>query len=211
MQSRERTGVRRTQRALARLLGTGLLLGVYAGSAVAQQRAPVGAVRDTAQGDTVPARRPVRRIPSSIPDSLLRPPITPKAAFLHSLLLPGWGQSALRRNTAASVFATAELGSLYMVGKSRADLQRARAWRARDSILAGDPSIGETTSLVPAVSQELLNARRLHLEDWIAVLIFNHLLSGADAYVAANLWDLPARVSIRSAPTGRGIAALIRW
>ena len=175
----------------------------------AQQRTPVITPRDSVVRDTT--RRAPRRVPNSIPDSLLRPPITPKAAFLHSLALPGWGQSALRRSTAATIFSSAEVGAIYMVMKSRADLQRARALSQLDSITIGDPSLGETVTRVPAVTQELINARRLHLEDWIAALLFNHLLAGADAYVAANLWDLPARVSIRHTPAGTGIAAQFRW
>ncbi len=175
----------------------------------AQQRTPVITPRDSVVRDTT--RRAPRRVPNSIPDSLLRPPITPKAAFLHSLALPGWGQSALRRSTAATIFSSAEVGAIYMVMKSRADLQRARALSQLDSITIGDPSLGETVTRVPAVTQGLINARRLHLEDWIAALLFNHLLAGADAYVAANLWDLPARVSIRHTPAGTGIAAQFRW
>ncbi len=37
-------------------------------------------------------------------------------------------------------------------------------------------------------------ARKTHLEDWIAVIIFNHLLSATDAFVAAQLWDLHAHI-----------------
>lgn len=176
----------------------------------AQQRLPAPAGRDTLKADTV-TRRPARRIPNSIPDSLLRPPISPKAAFLHSLLLPGWGQSALRRSTAATLFSAAEIGAIYMVAKSNADLNRAKALRGLDSILVGDPSLGEAVTKIPAVPDGLVNARKLHLEDWLAVWIFNHLLAGADAYVAANLWDLPARVSIQHTPVGPGIGAQIRW
>jgi len=166
--------------------------------------------RDSVVADTTP-RRAVRKLPNSIPDSLLRPPISPKTAFLHSLLLPGWGQSGLRRSTAATIFAAAEIGSLYMVGKTRSDLRRARALSGLDSITIGDPSLGQAVTRVPAVPEGLINARRLHLEDWLAVLIFNHLIAGADAYVAANLWDLPARVSIRQTPAGTGIGAQFRW
>jgi hypothetical protein len=182
-----------------------------AASAAAQQRPPMPpATRDSADSDTLVRRAP-RRIPNSIPDSLLRPPISPKAAFLHSLLLPGWGQSILRRSTAATLFSAAEIGSIYMVAKSHADLQRAKGLRGLDSIVVGDPSLGESTTKVPAVPPGLINARRLHLEDWLAVWIFNHLLSGADAYVAANLWDLPARVSIQHTPTGPALSARISW
>jgi hypothetical protein len=167
--------------------------------------------RDSVAKDTAVVRPPVRRLPNSIPDSLLRPPISPRSAFLRSLAMPGWGQSSLRRSTAATFFSAAEIGALYMVAKSRGDLRRARALSGLDSIVVGDPSIGGSIATVAAVPQGLVNARRLHLEDWVAVLIFNHLISGADAYVAANLWDLPARVSIRHTPAGTGIGASFRW
>ena len=98
-----------------------------------------------------------------------------------------------------------------MVAKSRADLRQAKSLRGLDSISVGDPSLGETVTRIPAVTEELINARKLHLEDWLAAWIFNHLLAGADAYVAANLWDLPARVSIQHTPAGPGIGAQFRW
>ena len=195
---------------VTRLVAVALSLLVAVPAAVAQQRAPVGSGRDSVRTDTI-AKRPLRRLPNSIPDSLLRPPISPRAAFLHSLMLPGLGQSALRRSTAATLFSAVEVGAIYMVAKSRADLQRAKALRGLDSVTVGDPSLGETVVRIPVVTQELINARRLHLEDWLAILIFNHLLAGADAYVAANLWDLPARVSIQQTPVGPGIGAQIRW
>ena len=198
----------------ARLLSgaciTGLLFGAAAGAADAQRVLQPAARRDSVVIDTT-TKRPPRRIPNTIPDSLLRPPITPKAAFLHSLVLPGWGQSVLRRNTAATVFSAAEVGAIYMVFKSQADLTRAKALQSLDSVTVGDPSLGATVTRAAAVPQALINARRLHVEDWLAILIFNHLISGADAYVAANLWDLPARVSIRETPAGPGLGLQFRW
>ena len=56
-------------------------------------------------------------------------------------------------------------------------------------------------------SDAWVRTRRLHFEDWMALLIFNHLFSGADAFVAAQLWDLPARVGVRQTPLGPAIAA----
>jgi len=50
-----------------------------------------------------------------------------------------------------------------------------------------------------------VKARRLHFEDWIAMLAFTHLFSAADAYVSAHLWDLPAQVEVRVLPRGAGI------
>ncbi len=196
-------------RSLSRALVVAALL-VASGASLFAQRVPLPPAKDTSKRDTTPAR-PVRRLPSSIPDSLLRPPITPRAAFLRSLLLPGWGQTSLRRNTAATVFSGAEIGIIYMVGKSRADLRDVKALRGLDSITVGDPSRGEALTKIPAVDEQLINARKLHLEDWLAAWIFNHLLAGADAYVAANLWDLPARVSIQHTPAGPGIGAKFRW
>jgi hypothetical protein len=187
-----------------------LLLTASAVCAHAQRVLQPPVRRDSVARDTTP-KRPPRRIPNSIPDSALRPPITPKAAFLHSLVLPGWGQSVLRRNTAATIFSAAEVGALYMVAKSQGDLKRARALATLDSVTVGDPSLGETVTRVPPVTQALINARKLHVEDWLAILIFNHLISGADAYVAANLWDLPARVSIRETPAGTGLGLQFRW
>jgi hypothetical protein len=185
-----------------------LLISVASG--VHAQRLQLPVRSDSARVDTLP-RRVTRRLPNSIPDSLLRPPITPKAAFLHSLLLPGWGQTVLRRSTAATIFSGAEVGAIYMVAKSRADLLRAQSLSRLDSVTVGDPTLGVPLTRVPPVTQALINARKLHLEDWIAILLFNHLVSGADAYVAANLWDLPARVSITHTPAGAGIGAQFRW
>jgi hypothetical protein len=192
-------------RVISAALCTGLCLG--ARSVSAQTPVPRPAPRDSTAIDTLP-KRPPRRLPNSIPDSLLRPPISPKSAFFRSLLLPGLGQTALRRNNAATFFSAAEIGTLYMVGKSRADLRRARALRGLDSVTVGE---GAAAKRVPSVPEGLINARKLHLEDWIAVLLTTHLLAGADAYVAANLWDLPARVQIRETPAGIGIGAQIRW
>jgi hypothetical protein len=198
-------------RSASRRIGwLGIVGALHATAVMAQQRPPAPPVPDSAARDTA-TRRPARRVPNSIPDSLLRPPITPRAAFLHSLLLPGWGQSVLRRSTAATLFSAAEIGAIYMVAKSHADLQRAKALRGLDSIVVGDPSVGVPVTKVPAIPTGLVNARRLHLEDWLAVWIFNHLLAGADAYVAANLWDLPARVSIQHTPVGPALSAQLRW
>ena len=40
----------------------------------------------------------------------------------------------------------------------------------------------------------------------------NHFLSGADAYVAANLWDVPTDVTVSAAPQGGMlVGAKLRW
>ena len=140
-----------------------------------------------------------------------------RRAFLYSLVVPGQGQSSLRRQRAAALFASIEVGSIFMLLKSQNDLRIARAHVA-DSVFSGTytPSTtGNPADSLPVYTQDRLaarvRARRLHVEDWVAALIFNHLFSGADAFVAAQLWDLPAQVSFRPAPRGLTVNASISW
>ena len=58
---------------------------------------------------------------------------------------------------------------------------------------------------------ERVRARRTQYEDWLALLVFNHLIAGADAFVAAQLWDLPAQVSFRPGPGGATVSASLAW
>ena len=67
---------------------------------------------------------------------------------------------------------------------------------------------------IPAVSgytQQLVDVRRGHVEDWIAFIIANHLFAGADGYVAAHLWDLPTQISVEPKHDGVVVAARIQW
>ena len=56
-----------------------------------------------------------------------------------------------------------------------------------------------------------IHVRQSHVEDWVAFLVANHLFSGADAFVAANLWDIPAQLQIRAAPGGASVGAKLTW
>jgi hypothetical protein len=114
------------------------------------------------------------------------------------------------------VFAGFEMAAAVMVGKSLADLRAAKAFRA-DSVPGFIPvdatgvRTGQT-SLVPApFTNDLVRARRLHLEDWISAVLFNHLISGAEAYVTANLFDLPAQISTRPTPGGGAVTVSLAW
>jgi hypothetical protein len=133
------------------------------------------------------------------------------------LLLPGLGQTRLLRPTAGAIFAGVELASLAMISKSRADLRTARALRA-DSISTvialdtlGRPTRAQTR-VVGNLTDDLVRARGLHVEDWVAVLLFNHLISGAEAFVSAQLYDLPAQISARpSRGGGTTVAVSVAW
>ena len=48
------------------------------------------------------------------------------------------------------------------------------------------------------------------VEDWVAAIVFNHLFSGADAYVAANLWDFNAHIGVVATPNSAGLYASLR-
>jgi hypothetical protein len=152
-----------------------------------------------------------------------RPPISPKRAFLYSFLLPGYGQSVLDRPIAGALFFGAEVTWIALATKSAADLRFARAHR-RDSLVVSyrfneDGTVARDTLNNPVVqsigpnryAEERVAARRKHLEDYYALIVATHLLAGAEAFVAAQLWDLPARVSIKALPFGAALAATIRW
>ncbi len=175
---------------------------------------PVGAPRvDRPAG----ASRALRPSGAQAAESLsVKPPVTPRRAFLYSLAVPGAGQAALGRHFWGGAFFFTEGLSLALVYRSAEDLRLARQFRA-DSVPAtyqvdeatGQPVLDASgrpavaTWNVSRYSAARVRARRTHYEDWLAVLVFNHLIAGADAFVAAQLWDLPARVGVRASANGR--------
>jgi hypothetical protein len=152
------------------------------------------------------------------------PPLTPRRAFLYSLLLPGSGQAKLDRQGSGAMFFLVEVAALTMVHRSAEDLRIARSF-AGDSMplryqvdaisglvardVNGDPIV--TAWSQPRYDDAWVRTRRQHYEDWLAVVIFNHLFSGADAFVAAQLWDLPGRVRLEHSPQGMTLRATIRF
>ena len=142
-----------------------------------------------------------------------RPPLSPRRAFLYSLLLPGYSQSVLGRYRAGSLQLAFEAVSLTMIRLTAADVREARRTSA-DSIPIsfvngnGQPEIRFERTAFPT---SLPRSRRARLEDWIAVLMANHLFSAADGYVAALLWDLPAEVVMDASPQAARLALRVRW
>lgn len=160
------------------------------------------------------------------PAVLAQPPLSPRRAFLTSLAFPGYAQARFDRPTATALFVAVEAAGVLMLRKSLDDLRLAKRL-GRDSLPAVfdvDPATGLVRRdaqgapivlewLPPPYSEEIVRARRTHLEDWIAVLVFNHLIAGADAFVSAHLWDVPVALSIGAAPGAREtrINASLRW
>ena len=159
---------------------------------------------------TVAARTNTARLDS------LRPPLSPRRAFLYSALLPGSAQSVFGRHRAAALMLLVEAISIAMIGEASAGVREAKRMSG-DSIVVTyvDASTGAALPAPRLESRrfdtDFVRTRQSQVEDWIAFLIANHLFSGADAYVAANLWDIPAQFSIRAIPGGASVGARLSW
>ena len=151
--------------------------------------------------------------------------MTPRRAFLTSLLVPGYAQTVFGRDRAAMLFAVIEIGSIGMARKAAQDLADAKGI-AHDSVVATykiDPSTGlaiidpktglpePDTYIAGRFTPDRIKARRTHYEDWIAAIIFNHLFSGADAYVAANLWDFRTNIGAVASRRSVGVQGSVSF
>ncbi len=109
--------------------------------------------------------------------------IRPMGAFLRSLLLPGWGQAATGRHVTGAIFATWEGVATMMTLKAQSEVNYLRETRS-----------------------PIVDAKKQEVQDWIVLWVFNHLFSGAEAFVSAHLQDFPKDLKIRAFPGGVGIS-----
>jgi hypothetical protein len=140
-------------------------------------------------------------------------PITARRAFFYSFLLPGYSQSVLGRYKSATAFLLVEGISIAMIRESGADKHEARRLANDTTILSyvdGTGAAGKITA-PPIFNDGYVRTRGAHVEDWIALLVANHLFAGADAFVAANLWDVPSHVSLRMTPNRTVLSASFKW
>jgi hypothetical protein len=157
-------------------------------------------------GATRPATTPAT-VASSVPVAAVdsfTPPISPGRAFLYSFLLPGSAQSILGRHKAGAAFVFVEAVTLGMIRESAADVHEARRL-AGDSTVVSYVDANGNARLIETPRQfddAYIQAREAHVEDWIALLVANHLFAAADGFVAAHLWDVRARLAMRPAPGG---------
>jgi hypothetical protein len=150
--------------------------------------------RDTTPSDSVRrARARARAAADSVAGGLQRYRISPRTAFIRSLVLPGWGQSSIGAPGRGAVYFALESGSLWMVYKSDQKLQESRRI---------DRLRREEGTLAEGASSGLTRARRNEREDWITLSVFWLFFSGADAYVSAHLRGFDAHVEVQPAPTG---------
>ena len=199
------------------------------GTGMPDARADGQATGSTRRGDTtvapagiVPKAQPKAQPPKTQPPAVaprvptrLSPPLTPRRAFMYSAMLPGLGQSRLDRGTSGALFASVELAALVMVRRSQAELREVRRYRIdtlpSDFTVNGTTLVKSTAIVTNRYTGALEKTRKLHIEDWLAALAFNHLFAGADAFVAAQLWDTPISVSAMPHPDGAVFVASIRW
>jgi hypothetical protein len=149
------------------------------------------AAQDPAPRDTARAPLRVRGDTVAVPDSLQE--ISPRGAFLRSLVLPGWGQSELGAPGRGGVYFALEAGSLWMLVKSDRKLDEARE---RQRVAR------ETGQLAPTATDPLVRDRQNQREDWLTLSIFWLFFSGADAFVAAHLQDFDVHVNAVPRPGG---------
>lgn len=159
-------------------------------AAAAQDPQPRDTVRpDTARAPLVVRGDTVRG--AQEPDSVRG--ISPRGAFLRSLVLPGWGQSELGATGRGGIYFALEAGSLWMLSKSSRKLDEARE---------GQRIARETGVLAPDQVDPLVRDRQNQREDWLTLSIFWLFFSGADAFVAAHLQDFDVHMNAIPRPGG---------
>ena len=104
-------------------------------------------------------------------------------AFFRSLLVPGWGQAATGRRVTGAVFAAWEGVAVMMTLKAQSEKHYLEESRS-DNVAA----------------------KRQEVQDWIVLWVFNHLFSGAEAFVSAHLQDFPKDLKVQAVPGGIGLS-----
>lgn len=138
-----------------------------------------------AQDSTAARPTPVPAVDSAHPpirpsasDSTRRP-TTPMGAMFRSFALPGWGQAVYGRKTTAGIMIGFEGLTLGMSLKAWSEMRH-----------------------IEATGSGSWRAKRQEQQDWMTLLIFNHLMSGLEAYVSAHLYDFPGDLEFRALPGG---------
>jgi hypothetical protein len=160
-------------------------------------------------------QEPARAVDTVPASPVLRPPLSPRRAFVYSLFVPGYSQSILGRGRTGTLLVAFESVALVMIRESAANLREARRNLADSLVVSyvdenGQPRVRHERT---PFNRALVRTRQEQLEDWIAVLVGNHLFAAIDAYVAAHLWDVPMEIAVRSVSNTRtrGLALRLYW
>ncbi len=136
-----------------------------------------------------PQQQPQAKDTIPVPRFRVEPPVSPLAALGRSMLLPGWGQAVLGRRGVGAAFVFWEGLTLAMTIKSAHQL-----------------------NFQKSIDAETVDDKRAEFQDWLVLLVFNHLLAGTEAYVSALLWDFPTELEARALPEGQvGLGMSVYW
>ena len=149
--------------------------------------------------------------------------VSPRTAFIRSLLVPGWGQFSVGSYTRGAIFITLQGTSAFMVVRTQTRIDDAKDLVAERTAAAVD-SLNELVATDTAAARRLrtpeafqaavdetpgvrrarglVESRRNQRQDWVTYLIVSTLASGVDAFVAAHLADFPARIEPEARPDG---------
>lgn len=203
-----------------------VLILVVVGAGAAPARADAQVV-DTTQTpvDSVVVTPEAR--PTIMPVGSVVPlPISPREAFIRSMIIPGWGQASFGSYFRGGVYFAGWAGNWFMIFRNQVRLNEVRsrfdlrASQIEAALLAASPNPdslravldSDPTVLEQAVRaddgpgntgnelRELVRAREQQREDWIALAIFWVLAAGVDGYVTAHLADFPAGIDMRPNP-----------
>ncbi len=158
-----------------------------------------------------------------LPETAAPEVVTPRGAFIRSLVVPGWGHVASRSYARAGFYVSALSGSLWMLQQAvvrrdeaasfvqvERELAMLRLMAAGvdpgdelDAALENDDLVQARDAMVEA-RDALVEARDGQVEDWTALSIFLVLIGATDALVAAHLADFPEPLALRVLPRGAG-------
>jgi len=109
--------------------------------------------------------------------------VRPMGAFLRSFILPGWGQAATGRPMTGAAFVAWEGVTAMMTLKAQ-----------------------QEANYFKQIHSSNLRLKRQEVQDWLVLWVFNHLFSGAEAYVSGHLKDFPPDLKVRAFAGGIGVS-----
>ena len=136
-------------------------------------------VRLSAQDTTVTVVDTTRLI---LPRDTMPVGVRPMGAFWRSFLLPGWGQAVTGRQVTGAAFVAWEGVTAMMTLKAQ-----------------------QEANYLEKIHSSSVELKRQEVQDWLILWIFNHLFSGAEAYVSAHLQDFPPDLRVQAFPNGIGL------
>ncbi len=136
--------------------------------------------------------------------------ISPGAAFLRAVIVPGWGHASIGSHTRGGFYFAAQAATVYTLLRTRVRIGTAqdRVQLTEGALINELASLGVTDpdEIQEALNSDgrlrdvrgLLDSRKEQHEDLAAFSIFLVLLSAADAYVSAHLAGFPAPLDIET-------------